>query len=216
MVTEENSDNSVPHIGIKSYGEIGGSAVLTKKQREYFLDVSDVEAKSATERALRARIRDRLSRSVADLALLHESMESRDIETVFEPFGFSNTPSSERGIDALAIMLDGIVRSTEIDDYRIGETPKDDEIRSSAETVIAEAIKNVYGRHGFDIESVEVSIDPNFRPPVDELVKRPPDEVSIKQYKQLLKEKEITEDEFYKFVSILSGVNPDEEEPRYQ
>jgi hypothetical protein len=206
-------------------------AVLTKKQREYLLGASDIEERSPRERALRARIRERINRSLYDLALLHGTIEGRDIERAFDPVEVmneikydpdtgENTPITEispESLHSLAAMFGGFSRAVVADDRVPFVGDMDDEILIDAlEQWVELAITMMYQKQGMGVSEIDTSIDIRFEPPIEELTKRLPDEITIPQYERLLQAGEITQDEFYSFVSMLSGENPVEPEPRYE
>jgi hypothetical protein len=206
-------------------------AVLTKKQRDYLLGASNIEEKSPRERAVRARIRERVNRSLYDLALLHGTIEGRDIERAFDPVEVMNeieydpdtgeatpiTEISHQSVYSLATMFDGFSRAV-VDDDRVPfvEDMDDEILFDTLEQWIELAITIMYQKQGEGVAEIDTSIDIRFEPTIEELTKRLPDEITIPQYERLLQAGEITQDEFYSFVSMVSGENPVEPEPRYE
>jgi hypothetical protein len=61
--------------------------ILNERERRYLLGQADVDAKSQSERDIRATIRNRLRHAIYDFALLFYQLEDRDIEQVFRARG---------------------------------------------------------------------------------------------------------------------------------
>lgn len=58
-------------------------AILTKRERRYYLGEDVVEANSQAERSLRQNIRNRLTHALLDLSILAARMDRRDVDRVF-------------------------------------------------------------------------------------------------------------------------------------
>lgn len=58
-------------------------AILTKRERKYFLGQSDIEPRSQAERTLRQNVRARLTNAILDFPILAQKMEQRDLDRVF-------------------------------------------------------------------------------------------------------------------------------------
>lgn len=82
------------------------SALLTPKQREYLQGNSNIEDKSAQERMVRSRIRNRLSMSMRDMVLLQKELEPRDVEKTFD------LAETDHIRHAIALMFRGAFRGS--------------------------------------------------------------------------------------------------------
>jgi hypothetical protein len=215
-------------IGENYYPPLEKSAALTEKQRQFLLNMEGIEEKSAEERALRARLRDRLSRSITDFALMHQAMESRDLEGAFEEHLFKIVSKSDSrgiqntrevqfgstGIDALAIMYESLTKlAASSEELGFVDNITDEQVSPLIEAWTELALQEVYFKENEGVKNIDISIDLSFEPSIDQLLKREPDNISIPQYERLLQAGEITQDQFYQFVSVISGENPHTEEP---
>jgi hypothetical protein len=214
--------------GTSYYPPLEESAALTEKQRRFLIDQGDIEEKSAKERALRARLRNRLDRSITDFALLHTTMEGRDLESAFEDHLFDVVSKSDSrniktihqiqfgtmGTGALGMMYRAFTRlAASNEELDIIDDITDEQMSYLIGKWTESALQNMYSVENEGVENIEVSIELSFEPSIEELLKREPDNISIPQYERLLQAGEITQDQFYQFVSVISGENPHTEEP---
>lgn len=125
------------------------SALLTNKQREYLLGVSDIEPKSAEDRAMRARIRNRVLAGVRDMRLLLYQLEDRDCgDAVWNKPTFEGVRS-----DAIGFLL------RLFPDEELREFDRKEDI---FEIELASALRSYYRRNGIEVEDIDVSIDVEF------------------------------------------------------
>lgn len=61
-------------------------SVLTKADRRYLLDLSDLEPQSHGERRARERIRERVVNAFLDLSIIEQTLEKRDRKLIFDAF----------------------------------------------------------------------------------------------------------------------------------
>jgi hypothetical protein len=60
--------------------------ILSTRERDYLLGESDgIDPGSAAERAIRQSIRNHLTHTILDFPLIHQEMQKRDLNTVFDP-----------------------------------------------------------------------------------------------------------------------------------
>lgn len=176
------------------------SALLTPGQRDYLLGNSDIDAGSANERATRARIRDRLTQGVGDLAILQANLESRDVEQAFDPIDFNDIEP------ALALILDGVSR---VSKYQHGTSEgqlPDDEVKDMFAAFYAGALKSMYVKRGIEVKNITVDIDIKLGSNLTDISKDNLSEMSSKRLIQLLETGEIDR---YEFIEALEAEEDD-------
>lgn len=139
----------VPEIG--KYSDV--SALLSSSQRAYLRSRrdSDIEEKSAHERSVRSRIRDRLAQSIEDLKLLQIRAESRDIRKAFQEPDLFNSVGG-----ALGLIFNGVARASQ---HPSKEAIVDEESTAIFENFIEQGIRSFYLQAGKELQKVDVSID---------------------------------------------------------
>lgn len=170
---EQENGSDVPDFGM--------SALLTENQRKYLTGESDIEAKSAQERAIRARIRNRLYQSVLDLGLLQQHLEHRDSAKAFEdPSGTLISATIHDNIDsALGLLLEGAIENRGGDIESVGQT---EEI---LEDVLEEALTIVYLSRGQSVDQVRVSLDVDLGESLDEIAQEDLEQLRPEELRQL-------------------------------
>ncbi|WP_436931967.1 hypothetical protein [Halosimplex halobium] len=170
---EQENGSDVPDFGM--------SALLTENQRKYLTGESDIEAKSAQERAIRARIRNRLYQSVLDLGLLQQHLEHRDLAKAFEdPNGTLISATIHDNIDsALGILLEGVIENRGEDIESVGQT---EEI---LEDVLEEALTIMYLSRGQSVDQVHVSLDVDLGESLDEMAQEDLEQLRPEELRQL-------------------------------
>mgnify|MGYP007008814423 CR=1 FL=1 len=173
------------------------SALLTPGQRDYLLGNSDIDAGSANERATRARIRDRLTQGVGDLAILQANLESRDVEQAFDPIDFNDVEP------ALALILDGVSRVSKYQHGTSDGQDPDDEVKDMFAAFYAGALKSMYVKRGIEVENITVDVDIELGSNLGEISKDNLSEMPSKRLIQLLEAGEIDR---YEFIEALESV----------
>jgi len=167
------------------------SALLTPKQREYLIGESDIEPKSAEERAIRNRMRERLHVSLLDLELLSVSLEERDIKSVFEKGEIFNHISPTFGL-----IFDGLARASKYNHPSSDFERPNDEVLDMYANFVEGGLESLYRSRGFSVEDVSVSIDLTLGPTADEIEKKQLNTLSTDELTLLLQRGEITREEF--------------------
>lgn len=170
---EQENSHDVPDFGM--------SALLTENQRKYLTGESDIEDKSAQERAIRARIRNRLYQSVLDLGLLQQHLERRDLVKAFEdPSGTLISATIHDNIDsALGLLLEGTIENRGGDIEYVGQT---EEI---LEDILEEALTIMYLARGQSVDRVSVSLDVHLGESLDEMAEEDLEQLRPEELRQL-------------------------------
>lgn len=191
MPDEDPPDPEGPHAP-----DFGMSALLTENQRKYLIGDAEIEEKSSQERAIRARIRDRLYQSIADLGLLHEHLEHRDVAKGFEdPNGVFISASVRDNIDsALALLFEGAIENRGGDIEYVGPT------QETLEELIGDALKRMYISKGKSVDDVSVTVEVELGEPLDQIEERELEQLRTEQLRQLALSGRIT---FEKYEEIL-------------
>lgn len=170
---EQENGSDVPDFGM--------SALLTENQRKYLTGESDIEAKSAQERAIRARIRNRLYQSVLDLGLLQKHLEHRDLAKAFEdPSGTLISATIHDNINsALGLLLEGAIENRDGDIESVGQT---EEI---LEDVLEEALTIMYLSRGQSVDQAHVSLDVDLGESLDEMAQEDLEQLRPEELRQL-------------------------------
>ena len=170
---EQENGSDVPDFGM--------SALLTENQRKYLTGESDIEAKSAQERAIRARIRNRLYQSVLDLGLLQQHLEHRDLAKAFEdPSGTLISATIHDNINsALGLLLEGAIENRDGDIESVGQT---EEI---LEDVLEEALTIMYLSRGQSVDQAHVSLDVDLSESLDEMAQEDLGQLRPEELRQL-------------------------------
>lgn len=166
------------------------SSLLTPGQRAYLWGSSDIDSGSANERATRARIRNRLTQGIWDLAILQENLEARDVEQAFDSVDFNDIAP------AMALMLDGTTRVSEYEHPSSDEQSSDDDIKNMFEQFYTNALRGMYINRGIVVERITVDIDIELGSNFDEVANDDLSELPKEQLAQLLGAGEINSDEF--------------------
>lgn len=180
------------------------SALLTPRQRDYLEGKdTEIEPGSAQERTVRSRIRERLSRSLADMYIINNGMENRDIEQVFgRPYVWGSID------DVIEVLLNGIVEAGAHNFW----VPKDDKEGNELEIFedrIRSAVENHYENRGKMITDIDVSIDIKEETSVEELVEQIQneeatlDEVNHRQLDLLFANNYISKEEYMRIRGIF-------------
>lgn len=142
------------------------SALLTPRQRDYLQGKdTEIESGSAQERTTRSRIRERLSRSLADMYIVNKGMEDRDLKQVFQqPWVWGSVNH------VLEVLLTGI--AAESPDFWVPRESSEGNEIEILEDRIAIAVSNHYEDQGKMITDIDVSIDIQGETTVEELVKQ--------------------------------------------
>ncbi|OIB55738.1 hypothetical protein [Natrialba sp. SSL1] len=174
-------DNSRGHENSADVPDFGMSALLTKNQRKYLNGKSDIEKKSAQERAVRARIRNRLYQSIVDLGLLHQHLEHRDLaKAVEDPNGVPISASIHDNIDAaLALLLDGAIENRGGNIKYVGQTEE------TLEKILEKALTTMYLSHGQSVEQVNVDLNVNIGESLDEIAEKELEQLQPEELRQL-------------------------------
>lgn len=81
------------------------TGLLTRKQREYLLGQTDIEAGSNRDRAMRSRIRNRVYNAFLDFSLLYEHLPADDRDRLLVPQGSEKWPAFSNGIgDTISVI----------------------------------------------------------------------------------------------------------------
>lgn len=140
------------------------SALLTQGQREYLKGESDIEPGTSRERAIRARIRKRLVRSVEDLALIHDHVEQRDIEKAFSDFD-----THKYDIPASSLLLQGSLLIGASDGFVDPHQPTRESNIRITESIMKWILQEYYIRHEKRIKDIDIDINIEFGEDLEEL-----------------------------------------------
>jgi hypothetical protein len=183
------------------------TALLTPAQRKYLRGNSDIEKKSSHERAVRARIRNRVRNSVFDLALLHNTIEDRDLKKAFTDDNSGKTLGDWLHVlnhvsDSLALVFDGTALTSKYDYTATGEPPSD-EILAMLSDFIEPALESVYVKRGENVKQVDVDIDIEFGDSLSNISNEKLTSLSEETLHQLVQSGEISREQWIKALHDL-------------
>lgn len=157
-------------------------AILTPSQREYLRGKSDIEEESDRERMTRSRIRSRIRAGVQDFALVLERLDLEDIKKAFE------TPAQdevevEYGLESMI----ALVYLFYMDIDKPGWVASEDLFEKRIESAIVLALNQV----GESANNVDVGIEVARGDPLDDLLGKGIQELSLTELDQLHRAKKI-------------------------
>ncbi len=172
------------------------SSLLTPKQRDYLLDRSDIEPKSAEERAIRNRIRERLKIAIFDMGIVGDNIEQRDLERAFNEPDLFNQLHKQLALILLGASLAG--------KYELPDNGTTDDLVAMYEDLYEDGLKTLHEQRGLYVENASVSIDIELGPSTDQLKENDYAEMSIDHLTLLLQNGEVTREEFAEIMNERS------------
>lgn len=197
MANNDDSDSEQDYAATSETNHLDrGSALLTRKQREYLLGMSDIEPKSAEERAIRNRLRKRLYNTLLDLEVLNGELEGRDLEKVFEEPDLFNSIGH-----IFALFFDGVARASVHNHPSEGYERPSDSVLEMYAGFVESGITNLYVQRGFDVEDISVSIELELGTNVGDIKNKELNSLSLDERILLFQSGDISREEFEKSLS---------------
>jgi hypothetical protein len=188
-----------------------GSAALTPAQREYLRGESDIENNSSRERAIRARLRERLRYSILDLALVQNSIEPDDLEGAFEDPELTEDNYQNiihifnQAASVFALMFDGLSRNSKYAHATTSDTEVDERMIEMFESYVSDGLEKMYNKRGLNVEGIDVAIEVDLGDSLTELAEHDLSTLSRDELDQLLYAGEITFDEYTNALEQVLG-----------
>lgn len=136
-------------------------AILTKRERKYYLQGDVVEEKSQAERSLRQNVRERLVHAIADMSIIAHRMEQRDIDRAFH--GKLEIGSAEETISGNDVRLS----ATDMVTFAF----RRDDDTAAFERTVERALERAAVVAGYDAQAT-VDIDMELSEPLDDIEQR--------------------------------------------
>jgi hypothetical protein len=183
-MTDNDNDGNAPH------DEKRPAAILTPAQRELLLGTASVPNR-ASERAMKARIRDRVQSAILDFPIVLNHLDRSDIEAVFEEpvevelgatFPIRNSIPYAIGLFYLSV-VEAEKKGSQPEGWRFSHT-----VESGLEMALNQA--------GVSVEDITVDIDIERGTELEELSTSDLSEQPRRVLQQLLFAGEITDEEF--------------------
>lgn len=179
-----------------------GSAALTPKQRAHLRGEADIDENTSHERVTRSRIRDRLRASLLDIALMHDTLDAKDVKTAFEDPEFGPENHDEiihmfnQASNIFALLFDGLSRASNRNHIEVPGNQPGPEMIEMFEHYVESGLADMYRGRGLSVNSVNVDISIELQGDISDLAEKDYSELTKHELDELLSTQEITLEEY--------------------